>query len=54
MPLPPGAIYLPTRYTSEDLAQQANYQSQIDKYNKQYDEYKAKKGNFRKINKYII
>ena len=42
MPLPPGAIYLPTRYTSEDLAQQADYQSQIDKYNKQYDEYKAK------------
>jgi len=41
MPLPSGTIYLPTRYTSEDLAQQASYQTQIDDYNQQYDQYKT-------------
>lgn len=41
MPLPSGAIYLPARYTSEDLAQQANYQSQIDDYNAQYNQYQS-------------
>ena len=41
MPLPSGALYLPARYTSEDLAQQADYQSQIDDYNAQYNQYKS-------------
>ena len=41
MPLPQGRIFLPARYTSEDLAQQSSYQTQIDDYNKMYDQYKA-------------
>ena len=41
MPLPSGTIYLPTRYTSEDLAQQASYQTQIDDYNQRYNQYRT-------------
>ena len=41
MPLPQGRIFLPARYTSEDLAQQNQYQNQIDDYNALYDQYKT-------------
>jgi len=41
MPLPQGRIFLPARYTAEDLAQQSSYQTQIDDYNRMYDQYKA-------------
>ena len=41
MPLPTGNIYLPGRYTSEDLAQLDVYNQGIDTYNTAYDQYKA-------------
>ena len=36
-----GRIYIPGRYSSEDLAQQADYNRQIENYNTAYDQYKA-------------
>lgn len=41
MPLPTGTIFLPARYTSEDLAQMDTYQNAIDAYNTAYDQYQA-------------
>ena len=36
-----GTIFLPARYTSEDLAQMDTYQNAIDAYNTAYDQYQA-------------
>jgi len=46
MPLPTGRIFLPGRYTSEDLAQLDVYNKGIEQYNTAYDQYQAD------INKY--
>lgn len=50
MPLPTGTIYLPGRYTSEDLAQLDVYNQGIEQYNTAYDQYKT---NIDKYNKAI-
>ena len=41
MPLPTGAIFMPARYSSEDLAQRDAYQSAIDAYNTAYNQYQT-------------